>query len=240
MKRIVVAVLMTVFLIPALVCAADYAQFRKDLAEPYGQYKKSLSLTSKAENRDKAMAVVAGYIDAWQALAAKYSADAPAPFAAMADFPVALTRSVEVGRQALAALQGNDVAEAHAVLEEVRYLLWEMRVRAGIVSLNDKINDFHEAMEVVLDRAAEQSEAAALPQVGRRYGAWLAIKWEDVATEEVGGDNAVFFNQVIADGRAAVAALRQALAKGDAAAAKKAGNSVKGAYKAIFFLPECS
>ena len=234
------AVCMFLLIAPGFAMASDYTIFQKDIMEPYSFYKKALALTSKKENKDKAIGVVEKFISSWDVLAQKYANDVPDQLKQTADFDKKIKRPVAVGNEALEMLRAGEVKQAHFQLEEVRYSLWRMRVDAGIVSLNDKINDFHEAMEVVLDGIKEQTSPESLQHLGKRYGGWLAIKWAEITAEDYSGADKDAFGLKIANGHDAITELRENLKKGDAAGAKKAGGKVKKSYKGIFFLPECS
>lgn len=241
MKNLSRALLIIICLAVAnFACAADYTAYQKDVMGPYGFYKKAIALTSKKENKDKAIPVTEKFIDGWLEIVEKYQGDPPQQFQQIIAFQEKLTRPVAVGQEALVLLKNGKVAEAHSVLEEVRYLLWRMRVDAGIVSLNDKINDFHEAMEIILHGASEDKDAAHLKYVGERYGAWVALKWEDVAGVDYTAEDRAVFEKAVAAGRDAIAGLRDALKKGDSDLARKTGGMVKKSYKTIFFLPACS
>ena len=240
MKRIGVMLLAAVFFVSSSVVAADYKAFTEDIKEPYGYFKKSLALTSKKENREKAIDVVKKFTDSWAKLAEKYAKDAPEPFNEIEGFTQKINRPVAVGQEALALLHAGDVKKAHHVLEEVRYLLWKMRVEVGLSSLNDRINDFHEAMEIVLGGVTESQSSAELIHLGDRYGAWLAIKWEEVGNAVYTGADKASFDAAVLDGRNAIVSLREALSKADDAAAKKFAGMVKKQYKVVFFMPECS
>jgi hypothetical protein len=231
---------MLLFVTPCLAMASDYKVFQKDIMEPYGFYKKSLALTSKKKNREKAIDMVEKFIGSWEAFAQKYENDVPDQLKQTYDFNKKINRPVAVGHEALEMLRAGKVKIAHTQLEEVRYSLWQIRVDAGIVSLNDKINDFHEAMEVVLDGVAESHSSDSLQHLDARYGAWLAIKWAEIKSADYSGADKDAFSLAIANGHNAIAELRKNLKKGDAVGAKKAGGKVKKSYKTIFFLPECS
>jgi hypothetical protein len=216
--------------------ASEYADFLRDAANPYGQYRQSLVLTSSKDNADKAQQAIAQFTQGWESVAEKYATDVPRPFAGITDYSAKIQRPVAVGKEAMALMKEGKVARAHAALEEVRYLLWDMRVRSGINSIADKSNDFHEAMEVVLDHAAAAKSADELMEVGERYAAWLSIKWEDHA---LAGDLAAIrkdFDPAFADGRKAVADYLNALRKGELEAAKKLSGGVKNAYKKLWAL----
>ena len=240
MRMKFVAVFMFLLITPCLAMASDYAVFQKDIMEPYGFYKKSLALTSKKKNREKAIEVVEKFIGSWDALAQKYAGDVPDQLKQTKDFNKKISRPVAVGNEALEMLRAGEVKKAHTHLEEVRYSLWQMRVDAGIVSLNDKINDFHEAMEVVLDGVAENNSSDSLQHLEKRYGAWLAIKWSEIKSADFTGADKESFALTIANGHTAITELRKNLKSGDTAGVKKAGGKVKDSYKGIFFLPECS
>ena len=240
MKIKFVAVCMFLLITPYLAMASDYTVFQKDIMEPYGLYKKSLALTSKQENKEKAIIMVEKFIRSWDVLAHKYANNVPGQLGQVSDFAEKITRPVAVGNEALEMLKAGKVKKAHGQLEEVRYSLWQMRVDAGIVSLNDKINDFHEAMEVVLDGIKEDGSPNSLQHLDKRYGAWLAIKWAEVKGADYSGANKDIFSLIVVDGHNAILELRENLRKGDVIGAKKAGGKVKKSYKGIFFLPECS
>lgn len=230
-----------VFLVIGVLCAgvasaSEYSVFTRDLIQPYDFFKQSLSLTSKKEDSEKAKAAISSFIESWSALAAKYADDVPKPFAGIRDFSSRIKRPVEVGRQAAEHLKAGNIGRAHTVLEEVRYLMWDMRIKSAIVSLSDKANDFHEAMEIVLSHAADAKEAADAKQVFERYGAWFLIKWDDMRNAADTESVQKAFEPAFADGRHVVVAYLNALQQGDAAQAKKLSGSVKGAYKKVWML----
>jgi hypothetical protein len=216
--------------------ASDYAAFTRDLIQPYDYFKKALSLTSKKENAEKAKVAIASFVETWGVLASKYADDVPAPFAGISDFPTRIKRPVEVGRQAAEYLKAGNVGRAHTVLEEVRYLMWEMRVKSGVVSLSDKANDFHEAMEIVLDHAAAAKEKEDAQRVYERYAAWFLIKWDDMANASDIVSVKKSFDPAFADGRKAITGYLESLKQGDVAMAKKLSGSVKNAYKGVWGL----
>jgi hypothetical protein len=216
--------------------ASEYAAFTRDLVQPYDFYKKSLALTSKKEDADKAKSAINAFVETWTPFAAKYAADVPKPFAGIADFSAKIKRPAEVGRQAAELLKAGDIGRAHSALEEVRYLLWEMRVKADIVSLSDKANDFHEAMEIVLDHAGVAKSAEDAIQVFERYGAWFLIKWDDMANADDLASVRKSFDPAFAEGRKAVVSYLDTLKQGDPVQAKKLSGSVKGAYKKVWML----
>jgi hypothetical protein len=226
--------------IPSSLLAADYTKFQHDLVEAYSYYKKALSLTSKSDTQKKSIATMEKFIVSWENLTAKYKDDAPEPFAKLPNYSNLIVRPVTIGQQALKELRENNIKVAHNTLEEIRYLLWKMRTDAGLVTLSDKVNDFHEVMEIVLDKMAESKSVENFKKVGQRYGAWMEIKWEEQAGMSVFTADRDTFNKAIIAGRNAIGELRGKLAKGDIKAATAASKKVKKAYKTIFFLDSTS
>lgn len=226
------------FCLPTFSIAADYDQFRQDAVAAYGFYKKALSLTSKSDKQKKSIETVEKFLNSWTILADKYAQDAPAPFTHLTDYSKRMKKPLAIGKQALDELKSGEIASAHSTLEGVRYLLWNMRTVSGQVSLSDKVNDFHEVMEIVLDLMHKEESATNYRKVENRYGAWLEIKWEEhaMASTDVFSDERETFKQAMTAGHKAVSELRAGLAAGDTKAANAAGKKVKKAYKTIFFL----
>jgi len=216
--------------------ASEYAAFTSDLVTPYDFYKKSLALTTKKEDAEKAKSAINSFVEAWSPFAAKYSADRPKPFIRITDFSARIKRPTEIGKQAAEQLKAGNIAQAHAALEEVRYLLWEMRIKSGIVSLSDKANDFHEAMELVLDHAGEAKSADDAKKIFSRYGAWFLIKWDDMANADDIASVRKSFEPAFTEGRKTVVSYLDTLQQGDLTQVKKLSGSVKGAYKRVWML----
>lgn len=235
MRKILLALVAGV-MVTGMAHASEYSAFSNDMVRPYGYYKKSLSLTSKKEDAEKAKAAIASLIESWEPFAAKYAGDVPKQLTGINDFSSRIKRPVEVARQAAEYLKAGNVGRAHTVLEEIRYLMWEMRVKSGIVSLSDKTNDFHEVMEIVLDHAAAAKEPEDAQRVYERYAAWFLIKWDDLANATDIHPVRNAFDPAFHDGRKAVVAYLEALKHGDAAGAKKLSGSVKSAYKKVWSL----
>lgn len=237
-KGLLLLFIFAMFCLPTFSIAADYGQFRQDAAGAYGFYKKALSLTSKPDMQKKSIEIVGKFLESWTVVAGKYSQDAPTPFEKLPDYQNLIKKPLLIGQQALKELTEGDVKGAHGTLEGIRYLLWNMRVVSGQVSLSDKVNDFHEVMEIVLDKMHEDESTSNYRKVESRYGEWLEIKWEEhaMASADVFSGEREAFTLAMNGGRKAISELRIILAAGDVARAKAAGKGVKNAYKALFFL----
>jgi len=216
--------------------ASEYADFLRDLSGPYAHYRQSLMLTSNANNIDKAAQSISQFSIGWKGITEKYAGDPPKPFATIPGYTENIGRPLTISQEAQALLAAGKVFEAHSVLEEIRYLLWGMRVQAGINSVADKANDFHEAMEVILDHAAAAKNAEELSAVEARYGAWVAIKWEEHALAADLDSVRKEFDAAFSDGRKTIADYRAVLRNGNIEAAKKMVGPIKNAYKKIWAL----
>jgi hypothetical protein len=229
--------LATFFIIlPSRALAAEYADFLTDLAGPYAHYRQSLVLTSNSNNIDKAMEAIVQFRNGWKDLVVRYAADPPQPFAKITDYSNKIQKPLKTSQDALDLIKSGKVAQAHTVLEEVRYLLWSMRVDAGIHSIADKANDFHEAMEIILDQAAAAKSAEDLRAAETRYGEWLAIKWEEHALAADLASVRRDFDIALADGRSTIVEFRAKLRSGNIEAAKKMAGAIKNAYKKMWAL----
>ena len=216
--------------------ASEYEAFTRDLVKPYSFYKKSLSLTSKKEDADKAKAALASFAESWGKFAAIYANDPPKKLAGVKDFAAIIKRPVEVAKQSADYLSAGNIGRAHTVLEEVRYLMWDMRVRSGIVSLADKANDFHEVMEVVFNQAALAQDPEDIQRVSERYAPWFLLKWDEQALASDIPSIQKEFNPAFVEGRKAVVDYLEALKQGNPIEAKKRSGAVKNAYKTIWML----
>ncbi|MDP2157624.1 MAG: hypothetical protein Q8K68_07955 [Nitrospirota bacterium] len=237
MQKSIIFLFVCVFLFPAFASASEYDIFSKDLIKPYGLFKKSLALTSKKDDLDKAKETTKQFVSAWEGFAEKYAKDVPTPFKSIEDFAGRIRKPSDIAKAALSALEAEDVAKAHSVLEEIRYILWDMRVRAGIVSLNDKINDFHEAMEIVLEKIGTAKDSGDLMAVYERYGAWFSIKWEEIFLTKDYGTEGKTYDEALKEGRDSIRKLNDAMKAGNKDAALKLSSSVKNSYKKLFFMP---
>ena len=226
--------------LPTISLASDYAKFQYDSVAAYGFYKKALALTSKPDTQKKSIATMEKFMRSWNGLASKYKHDAPEPFSALNNYTELIMQPLTIGQQVLKELNAGQIEAAHSTLEEIRYLLWKMRTDVGLVTLSDKVNDFHEVMEIVLDKMHEDENAGNFRKVGKRYGAWMEIKWEEQSRMDVFPTDRDTFNKALIDGRNAISELRSQLAEGNIKAAKAAGKKVKKAYKAVFFLDSTS
>lgn len=236
MKKIVL-LLVFVFALPSGIFASDYKDFTQDLIKPYGFYKKSLSLTHAKGKEAKARVMIPKFISAWQVFAKTYANDKPDAFASIDGFAKKISKPVEIGSKALVLLEAGKVDLAHVELEKVRYILWEMRLRSQIVCMEDKLNDYHEVMEVMLDDIEEAQRKGKFNQGCSIRELWLAIKWEEVAQSKGSGCDKQRFEKAVEEGRNAIKGLIKARENGDIEGASKFSKAIKKSFKKIFSCP---
>ena len=191
-------------------------------------------LTSNPDNIDKATQSISQFSTGWKGIVEKYAGDPPKPFAIIPGYADKIGRPLMISQEAQTLMATGKVAQAHMVLEEIRYLLWGMRVQAGINSVADKANDFHEAMEIILDHAAAAKDAEELAAVEARYGAWVVIKWEEHSLAADLGPVRKEFDIALTDGRKTIADYLTVLRNGNFEAAKKMVGPIKSAYKKMW------
>jgi len=237
MKKIVL-LLFVVFALPSGIFASDYKDFTQDLIKPYGFYKKSLSLTHTKGKEAKARVMIPKFISAWQGFAKTYANDKPDAFASIDGFATKISKPVEIGNKALVLLEAGKVNLAHVELEKVRYILWEMRVKSHIVCIEDKLNDFHEVMEVTLDDVEESQRKGNLSKYGCSIrDLWLLVKWEEVAQSKGSGCDKQRFEKAVEEGRNAIKGLIEARENSDLDGASKSCKAIKKSFKKIFSCP---
>jgi hypothetical protein len=236
MKKIVL-ILFFIIALPSGIFASDYKDFTQDLIKPYGFYRKSLALTHAKGKEAEARVMITKLISAWQVFAKTYANDKPDAFASIDDFANKISKPVEISSKALVLLEAGKAYLAHIELEEIRYILWDMRVKSQIVCIEDKLNDFHEAMEVVLDDIEEAQRKGKLKQGCSRRDLWLAIKWEEVAQSKGSGCDKQSFEKAIKEGRNAIKGIIKARENGDIEGASEFCKAIKKSFKNIFFVP---
>lgn len=219
------------FLSPA-VRAADAVT--DALQAAYAPYRQALFRTN---GRDAA-AAQAALDDAqrrWQALAEKYAAGAPAPYAADAQWAATLREVSAVYARADAQVKGGQLAQAHETLEQVRDLLAALRQRNQVAVYSDAMNAYHEVMEQVVGGSGlwlEQPDGwwVLMAEVGKLE--YVADRLETQAPAELKGDtDFAAARKAVAE---SVAALRAAVRAQDKAAARDAIGKLKPPYSRLF------
>jgi len=177
MKKILLVLFTVVF--ASSVYGAEYKDFAKDLQPAYKEWKKSLGVTS-ANKKEESIKVGKAFLTKWKEFKAKYYKNVPVEFKGIESYQSDLNRIEEVAGKAVAEMERGQVIHSHETLEEVRYILWNLRARAGIETLNDKLNDYHEIMEIVLESTELVDNEKQLQMLAAKQGVWMKIKWNEI------------------------------------------------------------
>jgi hypothetical protein len=94
----------------------------------------------------------------WNELTRSFRQKPPPAYEGDPGWPAALEEISRAVSQARAAAESRRPAEAHALLEPVRRVLRDLRRRNGVEAFDDRLSDFHDAMERVLLRTGSTHE----------------------------------------------------------------------------------
>lgn len=231
------------FLLVFLVCiipmqaiaTTGYSDFKTDLQQ-FGMFYKVALVGTKAETATPSLEIAIGKTHAeWRSFMARYIKSPPDVFLGLEDFPDRLKVVDEILSQSLFDVIESKILESHHKLEFVRVALWELRARAGVLSLADKMTDIHLVMEGLYkdlssEAPIEESELLSLSAI-------LAIKWEEAASLPVDDQDLHEYHQNIEKGREALKVLAGTLGQESRAETLKALKRFKSAYKRVFMLP---
>lgn len=213
--------------------AGPFADFERELRGVYAVYRTALFATNqnKAEESAKAVASLA---QGWTVLQQKWTRVAPPQYADDPQFaPTLAAASTEIataGRQ----IASGDLGTAHLTLEKIRDQLGALRQRNNVATASDRMNEFHEEMEKTLEHAKSDLTPAVIGDI-RGEAAVLAYLADRIAVAPPpeAADSAEF-KQLAGATKAAVKALQEAAATGDAAAVKRALQGLKKPYAMLF------
>jgi hypothetical protein len=232
-RRTALAVAVLVLLGPGSGWSGPIADFEAEMKAAYADYRAALFQTNR---NDKAAteAALNGFLTKWRTIAVRWSATPPPHM--MEDREVAGTfaRIEEIALTAQKEASAGALAEAHETLEAIRDEIGALRQRNGLITFSDRMNAYHEKMEVVLGRQNSPLDAAMLGTL-REEAAVLNYLVETIS-QHVPADlktNSDFAAAL--DGlRKSVLDLVDAARGGDPAAAKKALQALKGPYSRMF------
>lgn len=235
MKRtsILAAALLASSLLSTAAWAGPFNDFEAQARTAYAGYRAALFQTNK---NDKAATEEAlnGLSTKWTALIAQWGKAPPPQYVDDAKFVGTLDSVSKIIDTAKAETAKNELAKAHETLEKIRDELAALRERNGVIVFSDRMNAYHSKMEEVLAKNYNGFDAAGLAAL-REDAAVLAYLYTDIAArppaDGVGKDD---FKQALGAFKNSVDAVVAASRGTDAAAAKKAVDSLKGPYSMLF------
>lgn len=214
------------------VFAGDFTSFEADLRAAYGDYRAALVQTSlgNAEGTDKALT---GFGAKWTALTIQWRETPPPQYVDDAEFSDTMAKVQSLLTEAKAIAAGGDLAKAHLTLEAVREALGDLHIRNGLYTFSDRMNAYHEKMEVVLGKDYQGFSPEGLGML--REDAAVLAELAQVIFDHPAPEAAVEPYDLLTKGlKASIDALGNAARSGDAPAAKAAIGGLKPAYAKLF------
>ena len=232
-KRLGATVALVALLVATGAQAGPFAEFESDLRGVYAVYRSALFATNQ-NKPDESAKTVAALSQGWSKLEAKWAKAAPPQYADDAKFAPILSAAAGEIATANKQIADGQLGAAHLTLEKIRDQLGELRARNNISTTSDRMNEFHEEMEKTLEHAKSDITPAVLGDL-RGEGAVLAYLIDRIAAAPPPeARNSEEFGQLGLATKAAVKAVREAAASGDAAAAKRALQGLKKPYAILF------
>jgi hypothetical protein len=172
---------------------------------------------------------------AWGKLATQFGSKPPAPYDRDTAFAASMADVAKVYAKAAEQVTANQLAAAHATLEDARDIMAQLRRRNQVIIYSDHMNAYHSEMEHVLD---DGSKILALPngiqQLTAQVGA-LAYLSKKLSTEAPVNysSNSEFVGLLKAVDKS-VEDLQSALLTQNASAVKEAMEKIKAPYSKLF------
>jgi hypothetical protein len=225
------ALALSCFAMPA--AAADPATDAMQAA--YAPYRAALFRTNTKSQPESEQAI-ADATRAWAAVAERFAAAPPVPYAGDPRFAATVNEVTAVYREAERLIRAGRLADAHEELEKVRDLLADLRQRNGVVVYSDPMNAYHAEMEHVIGdgpKLLREPKGALLLMARVGTLEYLAERLRTQAPPALQADAEFAAGQKAVEG--SVAALKRALLDGqDAAAVERAIGGLKGPYSRLF------
>lgn len=234
MKRFArIAALTTALAVPAAAQAGPVSDFEKDLRDAYSSYRSALAQTNQ-NDPGKSAGALQQLEERWNGLMKKWAETPPPHFL---DDPKFAETMKEIGRIAgkakdeIAAAGG---AAAHDTLEKIRDLVSEMRLRNGLLTYSDRVNEYHEVMEKAVARDWSKLDADAFGELRERAAVLTHLAGELQKTAPTSLSKEADFDALAGGVTQSADALLKAARKGDEAAAREALKALKPAYSKFF------
>lgn len=225
------AALSTLLLLPMGVVAGPMQDFERQLNAAYAHYRAAL-LQTNLKNKDATQAAIAAFEKGWSEIAGRKSSPPP-QYAEDAKWGDTLEQVTKVLAAAKAEAAQGDLTKSHNTLEAIRDLIGDLRQRNGVTSFSDRINTYHEHMEVVVEgKYASDPEGMAKLREDVAVLIFLAKEVEKFKPATFGGDDV--FKQVLSGMLASVTALQAAVRSGESARIEELRKALKPAYSKLF------
>jgi hypothetical protein len=237
MKKFIVLTICLVAAIYSVAFAAEnsFLQFNADVDKAYAAYRKALFQTNK-KDLEKSGKANENFIRQWQQIKQNYASKPPEVFSSDPKWESTLASIEEIAQRSASEIKEGQLAEAHETLEAIRDELSDLRKRNSIIVFSDHINNYHEAMEGLLQRGytADKIGPEAIAEL---YGQTAVLKYLAAAIKE--DAPATYreneqYQKLEAGLLGSVENLSMALKRKDPAAISKAITMLKPAYAKLF------
>lgn len=204
------------------------------MQEAYAPYRVALFKTNGMSRAESQQALQQAQLS-WTRLTQAFGAKPPAPYDRDPMFAATLTEVAAVYAKAAERIAANDLAGAHATLEEARDIVADLRRRNQVIVYSDHMNAYHAEMERILqDGAKLLAQPDGIARLTALSGAlsYLASRLSVEAPPRYAGNEE--FQTLVKAVREAVDDLQAALFARDAAAATAALQRLKAPYGRLF------
>lgn len=213
--------------------AGPVSDFEAQLRDAYASYRGALFFTNQ-KNKQATEAALATFQQKWTALIGQWGKAPPPQYADDTDFLKTLSDVQAVNQAALGEAEAGKLAEAHETLEKIRDTLSALRQRNGVITFSDRMNTYHEVMEVVIGKPYDGFSEAGLRELREDAAVLLhlsrQIEINPLSKPAANADYDAAFRAL----KGSVEALLAAARAGDAVAAKAALNGLKKPYSQMF------
>lgn len=214
-------------------CAGPIAEFEAQLRDAYASYRGALFQTNQ-NNKQATEAALTTFTQKWGVIVGQWAKAPPPQYADDTSFERVLGDVASIVRAAGVEAGEGKLAEAHHTLEKIRDLLSGLRHRNGIVTFSDRMNTYHEKMEVMLDKKYGDFSSSGLGEL-REDAAVLAHLVHEIAENPLAGSAGnADYDAAFRALKASVENVLAAARTGDAAAAKAALTGLKKPYSQMF------
>ncbi len=231
LQKLVTAVALSVSaVVPAL--AADVVTDAMQAA--YGPYRVALFKTNSNSQAEAQLAMTQTQ-ESWGKLVAQFGSKPPAPYDRDTAFAASLADVAKVYAKATEQVTANQLAAAHATLEDARDIMAQLRRRNQVIIYSDHMNAYHSEMEHVLDDGSKiLAQPNGIQQLTAQVGA-LAYLSKKLSTEAPVNysSNSEFVGLLKAVDKS-VADLQSALLAQNTNAVKEAMEKIKAPYSKLF------
>lgn len=213
------------------VAAGPVGDFETKSRAAYAEYRVALFQTN-AKNAEASRQAILGFEAKWTALTDAHSASPPPHYTDDPTFKTALADVARLNSEAKAAVMAGDLGKAHDILEGIRDILGDLRLRNGIIGFSDRTNVVHAHMEHMLIKNKSVSPQT-LPDLREELAVmmYLSNELKQHPAPEANHPEYAPLLQALID---AVAAAQNAARAGDAENAKAALGKIKPAFGRFF------